>query len=193
MSATIARQGGRVQLEQSDMCVALNVGKMAKEGCSPALIEVMQFLIENPRTEVQEEKKRGVEFAWHNKVKAAIERHLAMLRQNQTAGCLPCHNGTAKNPHTQWRRKGTGAPPTDRRRQSTSEVTPPLPEMLPAPTVNSSRAQWDQIINLPAGYAYPNTSPPCAEFFTLDASSPDSQQDTAFDPDMLTDEGTSTG
>ena len=32
MSATMARQGGRVQLEQSDMCLALSVANMAKEG-----------------------------------------------------------------------------------------------------------------------------------------------------------------
>jgi len=32
MSATMARQGGRVQLEQSDMHLALNMAKMAKEG-----------------------------------------------------------------------------------------------------------------------------------------------------------------
>jgi hypothetical protein len=30
MSATMARQGGRVQLEQSDMRLALNMAKMAK-------------------------------------------------------------------------------------------------------------------------------------------------------------------
>jgi len=32
MSATMARQGGRVQLEQSDLRLALNMAKMAKEG-----------------------------------------------------------------------------------------------------------------------------------------------------------------
>jgi len=32
MSATMARQGGRVQLEQSDMRLPLNMAKMAKEG-----------------------------------------------------------------------------------------------------------------------------------------------------------------
>jgi len=39
MSATMARQGGRVQLEQSDMSQALNMAKMAKEGFSCAAIE----------------------------------------------------------------------------------------------------------------------------------------------------------
>jgi len=39
MSATMARQGGRVQLEQSDICLALNMAKMAKGWFSRAAIE----------------------------------------------------------------------------------------------------------------------------------------------------------
>jgi len=58
---------------------------------------------------------------------------------------------------------------------------------------NSSAAKRAQIVNLPAGYAYSHTALPCAESFTGDASAQDSQHDTDFDPDMLTDEGTSTG
>jgi hypothetical protein len=96
----MARQGGRVQLEQSDMRLALNMAKMAKGGISRAAIEETQQLIKKPRAEVREEKKRGVEFPGHNKVKAAIERHPAMFRENHTDGCLPCQNGTAKNPET---------------------------------------------------------------------------------------------
>jgi len=126
-------------------------------------------------------------------VKAAIERHPAMLRQNQTARCLRCQNGTAKNPQTRWIPKGTGTPPPYRLRQPTPEATPPPPKMPPAATGVSSAAQRAQIVNLQARYAYSHTSLPCAEFFTLDASAQDSQHDTDFDPDMLTDEGTSTG
>ena len=100
MSATMARQGGRVQLEQSDMHLALNMAKMAKGGISCAAIEETQQQIKKPRAEVREEKKRGVEFPMHNKVKAAIEWHPAMVRENQTDGCLPCQTGTAKNPET---------------------------------------------------------------------------------------------
>jgi len=96
MSATMARQGGRVQLEQSDMRLALNMAKMAKGGFSCAAIEETQQLIKTPRAKVQEEKKWGVQFPRHNKLNAAIERHPSMFRQNQTDGCLPCHNGTAK-------------------------------------------------------------------------------------------------
>ena len=69
----MARQGGRVQLEQSDMRLALNMAKMAKEGFSRAAMEEMQFLIEKPCAEVRKEKMRGVEFPGHKKVMAAIE------------------------------------------------------------------------------------------------------------------------
>jgi hypothetical protein len=62
MSATMARQGGRVQLEQSDMRLALNMATMAKEGFSRAATEETKYLIKKPRAEVREEKKRGVEF-----------------------------------------------------------------------------------------------------------------------------------
>jgi len=111
MSATMARQGGRVQLEHSDMHLALNMANMAKGGYSHAATEEMQYLIKKPRAEVQEEKKWGVEFPGHKMVKAAIEKHEAMLRQNHTASCLPCQNRTAKNPETRWKCKGTGVPP----------------------------------------------------------------------------------
>jgi len=75
MSATMASQEGQVQLEQSDMRLALNMAKMAKEGISCAAIEKTKYLIRKPRAEVRKEKKRGVEFPGHKKVKAAIQRH----------------------------------------------------------------------------------------------------------------------
>jgi hypothetical protein len=197
MSATMARQGGHVQLEQSDMRLALNMAKMAKGGFSRAAIEDTQNQIKKPRAKVREEKKRGVEFPGHNQVKAAIETHTAMLRQNHTPGCLPCQNGNANNPQTRWRRQGTGAPPPNRRRQQTPEPTPgpnpPLSGTPPASTGNTSGAQRLKIIKLPAGYAYSHSSLPCAESLTLDVSAQDSEHDTDFDPDMLPDEGTSTG
>jgi hypothetical protein len=52
MSATMARQGGQVQLEQSNMRLALNMAKMAKEGFSRATIEETKYLIKKPRAEV---------------------------------------------------------------------------------------------------------------------------------------------
>jgi len=112
----MARQGGRVQLEQSDMRLALNMAKMAEGGFSRRSKQETQVLIRKPWAEVREEKKRGVEFPGHKKVKAAMERHPAMLRENQIDGCVPCQNGTAQNPQTHCTRKGTGAPPPEQLR-----------------------------------------------------------------------------
>jgi len=42
MSAIIARRGGRVQLEQSHMGLALSMAKMAEEGFSRVAIEETQ-------------------------------------------------------------------------------------------------------------------------------------------------------
>jgi len=186
MSATMARQGGRVQLEQADMCLALNMPKMAKEGFSRAAIEETKYLIKKPRADDREEKKRGVEFPGHKTVKAAIQRHPAMLRYYKTPGCLPFQNGTAKNAQTRWRRKGTGAPPTTGRRVRTPEPTPPPPGTPPAPTGNTSGAQPSEIVNLTAGYTYSHTALPCAELFEDDE---DTEHDTDFDPHMLTADG----
>jgi len=78
MSATMARQGGRVQLEQSDRCLALNMVKMAKGEFSQSATEATYFLIKKPPAEPREEKRReeqnrGVRFPGNEKVNAAIE------------------------------------------------------------------------------------------------------------------------
>jgi len=73
MSATRARQGGRVQLEQADMRLALNMANMAKGRFSRAAIEVTHQIIKNPCAEVGEEKKWGVKLPRHNEVEATIE------------------------------------------------------------------------------------------------------------------------
>jgi hypothetical protein len=68
MSATMARQEGRAQLEQSDVRLALNMAKMAKGGFSHGTVEETQYLIKKPRAEVREQKKWGIEFPGYNKV-----------------------------------------------------------------------------------------------------------------------------
>jgi hypothetical protein len=45
MSATMARQLGHVQLEQSDMLLPRNVAKMARREFSHAEIQEIQYLI----------------------------------------------------------------------------------------------------------------------------------------------------
>jgi hypothetical protein len=69
----MVRQGGHVQLEQSDKRLALNMVKMAIAGFSRAAMMETQQLLKKPRPEVREEKKQGVEFAGYQKVKAAIK------------------------------------------------------------------------------------------------------------------------
>jgi len=82
MSATMARQGGPVQLGQSNMCIALSMAKMAKDGILLAAIVETQQQSKKPHAEVQEEKKRGAVFPGHTKLIAAIERHPAMVYKN---------------------------------------------------------------------------------------------------------------
>jgi len=177
-------KGGRVQLEQSNMRLALNMAKMDNEGFSHAAMEETKYLIKKPLAEVQEKKKRGVEFPGRQKVKDAIQRHLAMLHQNQTSSCLPCQNRTGKSPQPRWRCKGTGAPPPDQRRERPPELTPPLPGTPPAPTGNTSRVPPSENVNLPAGYTHSKSALPCTESFNDE----DTEHDTDFDPEMLTDE-----
>jgi len=107
----MARQGGRVQLEQSDMPLALNMAKMAKGGFSQATREETQYLIKKSWAEVRAEKKHGVKYPAHKKVNAAMERQPAMICQNHMDSCLPFQNGTARNPQTRRRRTGLGGPP----------------------------------------------------------------------------------
>jgi len=53
MSATMVRERDRVQREQSNMRLALNMAKMAKEGLSCAALGETQQLIEKPCAEVR--------------------------------------------------------------------------------------------------------------------------------------------
>jgi hypothetical protein len=106
----MTRQGGWVQLEQSDMHLSLIMAKMAKGEFSRAAIDKTHHQIQIPRAEVGKQKKQGGQFPGHPKGKAAIERDPTMVYINQTDGCLPCQNGTVKSPQTHWRRKGTCTP-----------------------------------------------------------------------------------
>jgi len=199
MSATIARQGCRVQLKQSDMCPVLNMAKMTNGGILRAAVEEMQYVIKKPHAEVRTKNTRGIEFTGHIRLKAAIVRQPAMVCQIQTDGFFPCQHGGAKNPLIHWRCKGTDAPPLQRRRQMTPEPMPPLPETTPLPGMpparpsNNAGAQRSQIANVLARCACSHTALPCAEWFTLDTSAQDSKHDTDFDPDVVTDKGPATG
>ena len=193
MSPTMAMQGGRVQLEQSDRCPALNMAEMAIAVFLRGSLEEMEYLTKRPRAEVREEMKWVVESLGRRMLKAAIERHPAMLRQNHMNGCVPCQTGTKSITQTSWRRTGMGTPPPDGHSQPTPEPKPPLPRIPPVSPGDNARAQSSQSDNLPPGYVYSHRPLPSAQFSNLDAYAQDSQHDTDCIPDMLTDEGTYTG
>jgi len=175
------------------MHLALNMAKMAKGGFLRAAIEETQFRIAIPWAEVRAEKKWGVMFPEHKNVKAAMKRHPAMLWENQIDGFLLCQNGTAQNPQTRWRCEVTGAAYPERLRQPTSAPTPHPPEMPPVPPGNNEAAHVSEIGGVPPGYVYIHTPLPSAQFFNLDAYAKDRKRDKDFNPDLLTDKGTSTG
>jgi hypothetical protein len=130
-------------------------------------------------------------------VQAVIARGPAMIHQNHTPRWLPCPNHTSNNLQTSWIRKETGGPPPIWHRLQTPESTLESPASLPgtltALTRKSFGAQCREILNLPAEYAYSHTSLTCVESSTLDASAQECKQHKHFSPDMLPDEGKSTG
>jgi len=115
---------------------------------------------------------------------AAMERQPAMVCENQMHSCLPGQNGTWKNPQICWRCKGTGAPPPP---------LPPPPGDAPPPAGGSEGAQTFEIEGVPPGYVYRHTPLPNAQCFNLDTYAKDRKHHRDFIPDLLTDEGTSTG
>jgi len=193
MSATVARQGGRVQLEQSNIHLALNIGKMAKGEFLHAGIQQTQYLIEKGLAEVREEKKRVVGLPQHPKVKDATDRKSAMRCENHIDGCLLGQTSAANRLQTRWRFQSSGVPPPDGHQQLTQELTPPLPGMLPAPPGDNQRAESAQIDNLPPRYLCWHALLPNAQFFNLDAFAKDIQHEKAFIPHMLSDAWKSTG
>jgi len=116
-----------------------------------------------------------------------------MVYENQTDGCLPCQNGSAKNPWTRWRHRGTGAPSQVRRKQPTRVLTPPTTRTPPAPSGDNNCAQSSTIPNPPTGYEYKHGPYPGAQFFNHDTYAEDSEQDEDFIPDLRNADGTSTG
>jgi hypothetical protein len=67
MSASMEIQRGRVQLEQSDMRLALNMAKIATECCPCAAIQETKYLIQKPRAVGPRRKEAGVSVSWADK------------------------------------------------------------------------------------------------------------------------------
>jgi len=175
MSATMARQGGRVQLELSDMLLALNMAKMAKGGFSRAAMKYTQQIIKKPGAKVGEEKKQGVEFPGQMKVKASMERHPAMVYKDHTASCLPCRNDPAKNPQTRWRRKEMGAPSTES--AAPLPGRPPLPGTPPVPPGDSDGNESYEIEGMPSKCVYVHSPLPNTQCVNHNANAKDSTRD----------------
>jgi len=180
----MARHGSRVQLEQCDMCLGLNMGHMAKGGFLRAAIGQRRIPNKKPRAKVRDEKKWGVEFPGHRKVNAAMERHPVMVCENQTDGFLPCPTGTAKYPRIRWLGKRKGASP--------EELAPHTRGTPPVTSSDNVGADSSRIEGVPPGHVYIHTPLPNAHVFDSDANVKDCTQDKDFIPDLLTDEGTST-
>ena len=180
---TMARQGGRVQLEQSNMRLALDMAKMAKGGSLRTAIKERAHLIKIPCADVWEEEQHGVELVGHIMVMAAIERHAAMVQENEIDSCLSCQNGTENIRQTRRRPEGTGAPPL--------EPALPLPGMPPAPPGNNAWAPNSEIDVMPPWYVFVQTPLPNAQLLNLDAYAKDRTCDKDCIPDLLTGERTS--
>ena len=118
---------------------------------------------------------------------AAMESHPSVVCEKQTDACLPCLTGMAKIPQTHWWCKGTGAPPPDRHRPPTPQLTPPT-----QPGHNEGVQAW-QIERVPPRYLYIHTSLSNAQFFNFDAYAKYHKHDKDFIPDLLTDKRTCTG
>jgi len=185
MAATMAKQGGWVQLEQSDMRLALNVAIMAKEGFLRAAMEDTLQQIKKPCAEVWEEKKWIIVFPGHKMVNGVLETHPAMIGENQTDGCLPCQNWHVKSAETCWRHEATGAPQPRR--------APPPPGMPPASSDDSEGTQCFETEGVPPGYVHIHTPLLGDQSFNLDPHAKDCMRNKDFIPDLLTDEGPSTG
>jgi len=85
-----------------------------------------------------------------------------------------------------------GAPPREHLRQPTPELTPHPTKMSPVPPSDNQGAHASEIEVVPLGYVYIHTPLPSPQCFKLDAYAKDCKRDKDFNPDSLTDEGTST-
>jgi hypothetical protein len=124
----------------------------------------------------------GVEHHGQNNVKTAIDRHQAMVCEDQTDGCLPWQNVTEQYPRTHRKRKNTGALPPRR--------APTRPGTLPVPSDDTERSATEGV---QPGYMNIHTSLLRAQFFNWDPYAKDRMLDEDFIPHLLSHDGPSTG
>ena len=127
-------------------------------------IDITQCLANKPHTKFREVQNWSVEFAGNQRLKAAMERHPAMLHQNNMNRFLPRQQVTAKNHQSYWRCNSAGACLSNQHRLPAPE---PLRFLHGMPT--SPPAQSSQINNLQHGYNDLPVPLPGAPCFNLDA------------------------
>jgi len=149
-------------------------------------------MINEPCTDVQDDRMRGDEFPAPRSVKAVIECHPTMVHEHRMDSSLLCKTGTALNPQTHWRHKETGAHPPDWVRRPMSQLTSPISGTLSAPLGYSKGAQGYQSNSLPLGYVYIHTVLRNPQWFNFDSYAKDSMCDKDITPYLLTDIATST-
>jgi len=108
-----------------------------------------------------------------------------MVQENQTDGCLSSQNGKGKILQTRLRGKRTGAHQPHPR--------PPQPRTPPVSPGGNVSALTSETEGVPPGYVYIHTPLSNAQFFNLCAYAKNRNRHKEFIPDLLTDEGTSTG
>ena len=106
-----------------------------------------------------------------------------MVYKNHKAGCLPCRNGTAKNPQSRWRHKGTAAPLPDV--AAPPPERPPPPGTPPAPPGDTDANESYEIEGMPSKCLYLHSPLPNTQFFNHNEYAKDGKPDKDFIPDML--------
>jgi len=159
------------------MCLALNMAQKAKGGFPRATIKNTQQLINQPRAEFRDEKKRGGEHPGHKRVKAAIERYRAMVYKNHTDGSFACQNGTGQNPESLQRRKEPSVSPL--------KPAAPSPGMPPAPPSDTEAMESDETEGMPSRCVYIHSPLPNTQFFNPNAHTKDSKRNKDFSADLL--------
>jgi hypothetical protein len=92
----MARQSVQVQLEQSDMYLALNMTNVAKEGFSQSTIQQQtQCCINQCNAYVREGGKKGVESSFCRNGQPAINPHPTIVCEHSMERYKDCHENTA--------------------------------------------------------------------------------------------------
>jgi len=193
MSAPKARLGGRVQLVQCDMRLAINMARMAKGGFSHAAIEETQYRMKKLHAEVRDEKKQGVEiYGCERRRLRYNDARLCFIQTKQTDAFLAkmarqsicSHPGGAKE-RVHLRLADTDSLHQIRchSRQEYHLSQPVRPREHKGPKVTIYHPEM--CINT---LHFPNV-----QFVYLDVYTQDGQHDTDYNPVMLPDGGTSTG